>query len=562
MPTTKTWAGTSYDLPNNREPKGWGQDVAQFLQDIADKALSTGGGAMTLTADLDLGDTYGIIAPYFKSGSATISSTGIVRFANNEGLGWRNAGNSADLILKVDSGNRLEFDGADIPTISSTDTLTNKTLTSPKINENVALTTTATRLNYLTNAAGYTGENGTNLVFGTNATLITPTLQGNTTAASINKVAITAPATGSTLTIADGKTFTASNTLTLTGTDGSSVAFGTGGTVLYSGGALGTPSSGTLTNCTNLPVSTGISGLGTGVATFLATPSSANLASAVSDETGTGSLVFANTPTLVTPNIGAATGSSVTLSMAGTATNTFASSNGVSQVIVQSGASGSGAYTLFKRSSTSYSEIGTDSTKTGLYFATYNPSFGYVGDVTLAGAWTLGPSGSTNTNLTVNGKIAPTDNIVMASGKGIDFSATSNSSGSMSSELLSDYEEGTFTPSLTLSSGSFTMSAQTGRYTKIGRLINVQIFVQYSTYTGTGNIGFSGLPFTVVNSNAGYGGVIRGLTSNFGSSCTGGYVSANGTTGSLTKSNNETSLTNSDIGSAGYICFNVVYETA
>ena len=67
---------------------------------------------------------------------------------------------------------------------------------------------------------------------------------------------------------------------------------------------LGTPTSGTLTNCTGLPVSTGISGLGSGVATFLATPSSANLASAVSDETGSGALVFANTPTLVTPVLG------------------------------------------------------------------------------------------------------------------------------------------------------------------------------------------------------------------------------------------------------------------
>ena len=57
--------------------------------------------------------------------------------------------------------------------------------------------------------------------------------------------------------------------------------------------ALGTPSSVTLTNATGLPVSTGISGLGTGVATFLATPSSSNLASAVTDETGSGALVFA-----------------------------------------------------------------------------------------------------------------------------------------------------------------------------------------------------------------------------------------------------------------------------
>lgn len=61
---------------------------------------------------------------------------------------------------------------------------------------------------------------------------------------------------------------------------------------------LGTPSSGTLTNCTDLPVSTGISGLGANVATFLATPTSANLATAVTDETGTGNLVFSNAPLL------------------------------------------------------------------------------------------------------------------------------------------------------------------------------------------------------------------------------------------------------------------------
>jgi len=78
--------------------------------------------------------------------------------------------------------------------------------------------------------------------------------------------------------------------------------------------ALGTPASGTLTNCTGLPVATGVSGLGTSVATFLATPSSANLRTALTDETGTGSAVFATTPTLVTPVLGAATGTSLSLS--------------------------------------------------------------------------------------------------------------------------------------------------------------------------------------------------------------------------------------------------------
>jgi hypothetical protein len=61
-----------------------------------------------------------------------------------------------------------------------------------------------------------------------------------------------------------------------------------------------------------LPVSTGVSGLGTGVGTFLATPSSANLATAVTDETGSGSLVFATSPTLVTPILGTPTSGTLT----------------------------------------------------------------------------------------------------------------------------------------------------------------------------------------------------------------------------------------------------------
>src|SRR5881394_3159507 len=66
---------------------------------------------------------------------------------------------------------------------------------------------------------------------------------------------------------------------------------------------LGTPTSGLLSNCTGLPLSA-VTGLGSGVATFLGTPSSANLAAALTDETGSGAAVFATSPTLVTPILG------------------------------------------------------------------------------------------------------------------------------------------------------------------------------------------------------------------------------------------------------------------
>lgn len=117
-------------------------------------------------------------------------------------------------------------------------------------------------------------------------------------------------------------------------------------------------------------------------------------------------------------------------------------------------------------------------------------------------AFGITDGGSTGTilNLTQTGNLVlNTGNLVIGtSGKGIDFSATSHAAG-MTSELLSDYEEGTWTPVLTDLTNNATMGATTyGRYTKIGRQVFLQGAVEVSSLGSvSGNIYISGVPFTL-----------------------------------------------------------------
>ena len=208
-------------------------------------------------------------------------------------------------------GNLTEAHGATGAVVGTTNTqtLTNKTLTSPKINEDVVMSATATELNILDGATLSTTQ--LNYVDGVTSAIQTQ-LDDKASSSDLTTHTGATEAHGAT-----GAVVGTTNTQTLTNKTLTSPTLTTPD--------LGTPSGATLTNATGLPVSTGISGLGTNVATFLATPSSENLISAVTDETGTGALVFANTPTLVTPNIGAATGTSLVLSgdltVNGTTTN-------------------------------------------------------------------------------------------------------------------------------------------------------------------------------------------------------------------------------------------------
>ena len=100
-----------------------------------------------------------------------------------------------------------------------------------------------------------------------------------------------------------------------------------------------------------------------------------------------------------------------------------------------------------------------------------------------------------NTGSTIeNAKFTTAGNLAFVSGQGIDFSATA---GTGTSELFDDYEEGVFTPTIagSTAAGTATYPSQKGSYTKIGNVVQIQIYLSWNTHTGTGNMQIQGLPF-------------------------------------------------------------------
>lgn len=230
-----------------------------------------------------------------------------------------------------------------------------------------------------------TGNAGGSLVSSDSPTLTTPNL-----------------GTPSTITLTNGTGLPVSTGISGLGTGvATALAVGTGtsGAFVVNGGALGTPSSGNLANATGLPISTGVSGLATGIATFLATPTSANLASAVTNETGSGALVFGTQPQFTTGiGIGTASLSTANLYIKGPGTATNYS------IFIQDSAAAT-KFALQDNGDLTYGGVTFSGVSgSGKLAGTASPTFtGTVTAATLSFSSALTPTGDVTTNIGAGG---------------------------------------------------------------------------------------------------------------------------------------------------------------
>lgn len=120
--------GNTYNYPDVGD-QNWGTEATNWAIAVTGGMLQKAGGSFVLTADVDFGANFGLKSLYYKSRSANLSSAGMVRLANTDTIGWRNAANSGNLLLVPDAGNDLlKFNSIDLVDISTSQTLTNKSM--------------------------------------------------------------------------------------------------------------------------------------------------------------------------------------------------------------------------------------------------------------------------------------------------------------------------------------------------------------------------------------------------------------------------------------------------
>jgi hypothetical protein len=115
---TVTVNGSNYSIPQNNE-RGWGTAVTSWIQAISANTLQPVGGTFTLTADVDFGASYGLKTSYLSSRTSNPSGAGLIRLAVSDSIGWRNNANSGNLLLGVDGSDNLTFAGVALPTAAA-----------------------------------------------------------------------------------------------------------------------------------------------------------------------------------------------------------------------------------------------------------------------------------------------------------------------------------------------------------------------------------------------------------------------------------------------------------
>jgi hypothetical protein len=218
-------------------------------------------------------------------------------------------------------------------------------------------------------------------------------------------------------------------------------------------------------------------------------------------------------------NILGASGTATLASASITGAATVGTTLGVTGVSTLTGAVGVGAaplgkFDVYNTASDTNIFIRSDTTRLGQIVFRDNADAANQGIVRydhLNDRLSFTANGAENLYLLSTGDLSvTTGNVVMGtSGKGIDFSATASGSGTMTSELLNDYEEGTWTPSfqnVTLGNGSVT-----GFYTKIGNIVSVMFKLTFGSTTSVTSsvLTISGLPFSIDTIAVGYVNLLR-----------------------------------------------------
>ncbi len=137
-----------------------------------------------------------------------------------------------------------------------------------------------------------------------------------------------------------------------------------------------------------------------------------------------------------------------------------------------------------------------------------------TGNLSLQSAGNTAVTINTSQGVQFKNTIGVGDATPSTSGAGITFPATQ--SASSDANTLDDYEEGTFSPTVigTTSAGTATYNAQVGRYTKIGRIVQFDVYLNWSSGTGTGNLRITNLPFTAANTIDTYPAITIGYMNN------------------------------------------------